>query len=226
MTKKMFKDNPGSDPAEALDACLAAKKCTINAYGCSPIQLAFEFAPTIPYFPSNGADITDEEQSLVSKGYLKDRLQRMKGASILAIGVMAKQRIKRALQHPVRANVDSLHVGDKVDWYTVHSLKTGTGEWKGPGQLGLLHPPMAMVLAGGRMIPTHVTHVRHTLVDTGLDVDGRESIEQNDSVERPERDGDAVDTPMVHDAGPRDVAEGQDVPVESEEQELTGAECV
>ena len=159
MAQKMLKDNPGLDPAEAMDACVAAKNCTVNVYGYSPIQRAFGYAPTIPFFPSREAEVTDEELSLVYKGYLKDRLQRMQDARILALGVMARQRIRRALQRPVRADRDALAVGDKVDWYTEHSLKTGTGEWKGPGRLGLLNPPMAIVLAGGRIVRRHVTHV-------------------------------------------------------------------
>ena len=90
--------------------------------------------------------------SLVYKGYLKDRLQRMQDARLLAIGVMAKQRLKKALQHPTRANHDKLEVGDKVDWYNENSMKKGTGSWKGPGRLFLLNPPMAFVQAGGLVV--------------------------------------------------------------------------
>ena len=50
----MIDDTPGLDPAEAMDACVAAKNCTVNVYGYSPIQLAFGYAPTIPYFPLKG----------------------------------------------------------------------------------------------------------------------------------------------------------------------------
>ena len=98
MTLKMLDDNPGLNPEEAMDACVAAKNCTVNVYGNSPIQLAFGYAPTIPYFPAKGDAATDEEMSLVYKGYLKDRLQRMQDARLLAIGVMAKQRLSKALQ--------------------------------------------------------------------------------------------------------------------------------
>ena len=183
MAQKLLKDNPGLDPAEAMDACVAAKNCTINVYGYSAIQLAFGYALTIPCFPSTGVEMTDEEQSLVYKGYLKDRLQRMQDARLLAIGVLAKQRVRRALQRLVRANQDPVQVGDKVDLYTENSLKTGTGVWKGPGRLGLLNPPMAMVLAGGRTVRRHVTHVRHTLVDTGLDIDGQDASVETDERE-------------------------------------------
>jgi hypothetical protein len=51
MTLKMLSDNPSLDPEEAMDACVAAKNCTVNVYGYSPIQLAFGYAPTIPHFP-------------------------------------------------------------------------------------------------------------------------------------------------------------------------------
>ena len=217
MVQKMLKDNPGLDPAEAMDACVAAKNCTVNVYGFSPIQLAFGYAPTIPFFPSKQAEETDEELSLVYKGYLRDRLQRMQDARILALGVMAKHRIKRALQKPVRADRDALVVGDKVDWYTEHSLKTGTGEWKGPGRLGLLNPPMAIVLAGGRMVRRHVIHVRHTLSDTGLDVDGREHIVAHEN------------DPEVGVEQCQEAEQMADVPVQQadvEEKELTGQECI
>ena len=53
-------------------------------------------------FRQKGADITDEERSLVYKGYLRDRLQRMQDARGLATGVMAKQRIKRAWFEQIR----------------------------------------------------------------------------------------------------------------------------
>ena len=33
MTLKMLEDNPGLNPAEAMDACLAARNCTVNVYG-------------------------------------------------------------------------------------------------------------------------------------------------------------------------------------------------
>ena len=49
MVQKMLKDSPGLDPEEAMDACVAAKNCTVNVYGYSPIQLAFGYAPTIPH---------------------------------------------------------------------------------------------------------------------------------------------------------------------------------
>ena len=49
----------------------------MNVYGYSPIQLVFGYAPTIPYFPVKGDEVTDEEMSLVCKGYLKDHLQRV-----------------------------------------------------------------------------------------------------------------------------------------------------
>ena len=151
-------------------------------YGYSPIQLAFGYALTIPYFPSTAAEMTDGEQSLVYKlGYLRDQLRQMQDARLLGIGVMTKQRIKRALQHPVRADQDTLQVGDKVDWYTENSMKTGTGVWKGPGRLGLLNPPIAIVLAGGRMVRRHVIHVRHALVDSGLDVDGKDATVDSES---------------------------------------------
>ena len=113
MCLKMLDDTPGLNPEEAMDACVAAKNCTVNVYGYSPIQLAFGYAPTIPYFPMKG-EATDEEMSLVYKGYLKDRLQRMQDARLLAIGVMAKQHLEKALQHPTRANRDKIEVGDKV----------------------------------------------------------------------------------------------------------------
>jgi hypothetical protein len=71
MAQKMIDDTPGLDPAEAMDACVAAKNCTVNVYGYSPIQLAFGYAPTIPYFPVKGDKPTHEEMSLVYKGYLK-----------------------------------------------------------------------------------------------------------------------------------------------------------
>ena len=76
------------------------------------------------------------------------------------------------------------------------------------------------------MVRRHVTHGRHTLADTGLDVDVRESVEQSDSIEQPEQAGDIVDTPVVRDAEPQEVAEMQDVPAQSEERELTGEECI
>ena len=41
MGQKMIDDSPGLDPAEAMDACVAAKNCPVNVYGYSPIQLAF-----------------------------------------------------------------------------------------------------------------------------------------------------------------------------------------
>ena len=123
-------------------------------------------------------EATDEEMSLVYKGYLKDRLQRMQDARLLAIGVMAKQHLEKALQHPTRANRDKIEVGDKVDWYNEDSMKKGTGSWKGPGRLVLLNPPMAFVQAGGRMLMRHVTHVRHTLQDTGLDIDARDVVDE------------------------------------------------
>ena len=77
MAQKMLDDNLGLNPEEAMDACVAAKNCTVNVYGYSPIQLAFGYAPTIPYFPVKGDAVTDEEMSLVCKGYLKDHLQRV-----------------------------------------------------------------------------------------------------------------------------------------------------
>ena len=92
-----------------------------------PIQLAFGYAPTIPYFPVKGDAVTDEEMPLVYKGYLKDRLQRMQDARLLAIGVMAKQRLRRALQHPVRPSHDNMKVAGRVDWYNEDSMKKGTG---------------------------------------------------------------------------------------------------
>ena len=64
MTLKMLSDNPSLDPEEAMDACVAAKNCTVNVYGYSPIQLAFGYAPTIPHFPTKGDAVTDEELSL------------------------------------------------------------------------------------------------------------------------------------------------------------------
>ena len=97
-------------------------------------------------------------------------------------------------------------VGDKVDWYNEDSMKKGTGYWRGLGRLALLNPPMAIVQAGGRMLRRHVTHVRHTLQDTGLDVDGHEvpvnnderdaPIEKVDQVVIPVGDGHAVGTPV------------------------------
>ena len=111
-----------------MDACVAAKNCTVNVYGYSPIQLAFGYAPTIPHFPTKGGEVTDEEMSLVYKGYLRDRLQRMQDARVLAIGVMAKQRLRKALQHPTRANHDKMEVGDKVDWYNENSMKRALGQ--------------------------------------------------------------------------------------------------
>ena len=73
MAQKMLDDNLGLNPEEAMDACVAAKNCTVNVYGYSPIQLAFGYARTIPYFAVKGDEVTDEEMSLVYKGYLKDR---------------------------------------------------------------------------------------------------------------------------------------------------------
>ena len=64
---------------------------------------------------------------------------------LLAISAMAKQRLKKALQHPTRANHDDMTVGDKVDWFTEHSMKKGTGYWRGPGRLVILNPRMAVV---------------------------------------------------------------------------------
>ena len=203
MAQKMVDDTPGLDPAEAMDAYVAAKNCTVNIYGYSPIQLAFGYAPTIPYFSVKGDTATDEEMSLVYKGYLKDCLQRMQDARLLAIGVMAKQRLKRALQHPGPANNDTMQVGDKVDWYNENSMKKGWGYWRGPGRLALLNPAVAFVQAGGRMLQRHVTHVRHTMQDTGLDVDGREVPVSNDDCDAsgdqvvvPVGDGHAVDVPV------------------------------
>ena len=69
-------------------------------------------------------------------------------------------------------------MGDKVDWYNGNSMKKGTGYWRGPGRLALLNPPMVFVQAGGRMLRKHIAHVRHTLQDTGPDVDGREVVDE------------------------------------------------
>ena len=126
MAQKKLDYNLVFNPEEAMDACVAAKNCTVNVYGYSPIQLAFGYAPRIPYFLVKGDEVTDEEMSLVYKGYLKVRLQLMQDARLLAIAVMAKQRLRRALQHPVRANHDKMEVGDKVDWYNEDSMKKGT----------------------------------------------------------------------------------------------------
>ena len=70
MCLKLLDDTPGLNPEEAMDACVAAKNCTVNVYGYSPIQLDFGYAPTIRYFPAKG-EATDEKMSLVYKGYLK-----------------------------------------------------------------------------------------------------------------------------------------------------------
>ena len=109
----------------------------------------------------------------------------MQDVRVLSISVMAKQRLRRALQHRVRANHDKLEVGDKVDWYNEKWMKKGRGYWRGPGRLALLNPPMGFVQAGGRMLRGHVTHVRHTLQDTGLDVDGHEVPVVDDEREAP-----------------------------------------
>ena len=74
------------------------------------------------------------------------------------------------------------------------------------------------------MVRRHVTHVRHTLADTGLDVDGRESAD--DDIEQSEENEEVNDPPAMSGAVPQDVAEIGDVPVQSEEQELTGEECI
>ena len=222
MTLKMLSDNPSLDPEEAMDACVAAKNCTVNVYGYSPIQLAFVYAPTIPHFPAKGDAVTDEELSLVYKGYFKDRLQRMQDARVLAIGVMAKQRLRKALQHPIRANHDKMAVGDKVDWYNENSMKKGTGFWRGPGRLVILNPPMAVVQAGGRIVRRHVTHVRHTLQDTGLDVDGRDFVDQAF-----ETDGE-LDDPVqqVVEGGEREHLATGEEHERAEVRDLAGRECI
>ena len=69
------------------------------------------------------------------------------------------------------------------------------------------------------MVRRHVTHVRHTVVDTGLDVDGQEAI-----VDGEERGSDDVDVEQV-----REVEDAADLPVQQvdvEEKEMTGQECI
>ena len=83
---------------------------------------------------------------------------------------------------------------------------------------------MAMVMAGGRMVRRHVTHVRHTLADTGLDVDGREPAD--DDIGHSAQNEELKDPLAMSGAVPQDAAEIEDVPVQSEERELTGEECI
>ena len=126
-----------------------------------------------------------------------------------------------------------MQVEDKVDWYNENSMKKGTGYWRGPGRLALLNPPMAIVQAGGRMLRRHVTHVRHTLQDTGLDVDGHEVPVSNDERDVPGEIIDQVVVP-VGDGHAVDVPVGRTVEDESrgepetnaEVRDLTGQECV
>ena len=168
--------------------------------------------------------------SLVYKGYLKDRLQRMQDARLLAIGVKAKQRLGRALQHPVRANHDKMQVGDKVNWYNENSMKKGTGYWRGPGRLALLNPPMVSVQAGGRMLRRHITHVRHTLQDTGLDVDGREVVDECEvqKVDQVGGDGHAVGAAVQRavEGEEREPLENVGEHEPNAERDLTGRECI
>ena len=113
-----------------------------------------------------------------------------------------------------------MQVGDKVDWYNKDSMKKGTGYWRGPGRLALLNPLMAFVQAGGRMIRRHMTHVRHTLQDTGLDVDGREVVDEVPKVDQVGGLGHPVDAPVE-----RVVGGGEREP-NAEVRDLTGRECI
>ena len=133
---------------------------------------------------------------------------------------MAKHQLRRALQHPVRANHDRLEVGNKVNWYNEYSMKKGTGYWRGPGRLALLNPPMVFVQAGGRMLRRQVTHARHTLQDTGLDVDGREVVDEVPKVDQVGDAGHAVDAPVER------VVEGGEREPSAEVRDLTGRECI
>ena len=142
---------------------------------------------------------------------------------------MAKQRLRRALQHPVRANHDKMEVGDKVDWYNEDSMKKSTGYWRGPGRLALLNLPMVFVQAGGRMLRRHITHVRHTLQDTGLDVDGREVVDEVPKVDQVGDAGHAVDAPVeraVEGEEREPLGEVGEREPNAEVPDLTGGECI
>ena len=125
--EKIMEDNPKLPLSQAISWGINAKNCLQMWNGFSSYQLVFGQNPNLPNV------MTDKLPALegtTTSGIVTSHLNALHSARRAYIEVESSEKVRRALNHKIRANTTNFKTGEKVFY-----KRDGNNKWKGPGKV-------------------------------------------------------------------------------------------